>query len=418
MSAAVQLGLLLLVAGADGLQARTAVPPVESRLRLDLDVSQFVADDRSNDVTRLFTDLRLRTEATDLFGVRGFSFSLDGRGRYAFDEDTANRYDLTRAYLQYGSDAEWSVGAGRIEILEIGTAQVDGGRVAFGLGDVVTSVFGGLIPHPITGAFNADFYGGGAAYEFRNTSINNVGGVFAQAYQSELDRVYATERIYLRFGRQLSIFGSTIVDFVSRNGVDLTQALGVVRYRPADFIDFSLTGSHVHAILPNKWWDDWVEQERARLGFTLDGPLPVGTRRSNARLVTNIHLFGFLSPYVSGRFDYRHEDEAMGYEAKGGLKLAKVGLGYADLYGGQRDYFGTEYQLGGIQLGLGALSWLGADAGFGVLNHETSGLIYDVNATLWGLIGPVRIIGMYQAYVEPDVLYQVFFLRAGYRFDG
>lgn len=418
MSAAVQLGLLLLVAGTDGLQARATVAPVETRLRLDVDVSQFFTDDTGTDINRLFTDLRLRTEAADLFGVRDLSFSLDGRGRYGFDEHTLNRYDLTRAYFQYGADRSWSVGAGRIPILEIGTAQVDGGRVAFGIGDVVTSVFGGLIPHPITGGFNASFYGGGAAYEFRNATINNAGGVFAQLYRSELDRVYATERIYLRFGRELSIFGSAIVDFVSREGVDLTQGLAVVRYRPANFIDFSLTGSHVHALLPNKWWDDWVEQERARLGFTLDGPLPVGTRRSNARLVTNFHLFGFMSPYVSGRFDFRHEDEATGYEAKGGLKLAQVGLGYADLYGGHRDYFGTKYQLGGVQLGLEAISWFGADAGFGVLHHEESGMIYDVNATLWGLIGPVRLIGMYQAFVEPEVLYHVFFLRAGYRFDG
>jgi hypothetical protein len=308
---------------------------------------------------------------------------------------------------------------GRIPIVELGTAQVDGARVAFGLTDGLTaSVFGGLLPHPLTAAFNLDFAGGGAAYELRSSLINNAGGVVAQLYQGGLDRLYATERIYLALGRSLSLFANATVDFASRDGVDLSNAVAVVRYRPADFVDFSITGSHVHAVLPNAWWEDWVALERARLGFSLDGPLPEGTRRTTARLVTNFHMLGHVSPYLSGRYDHRHEDGAHGWEARAGVKLDHPAIGHVDLTGAYRDYFGARQQTGSIQLGWDALEWLGADGGFGLLALEGTGIIYDANLMIWGQLGPVRLTAMAQAFIEPGVVYQLYFLRIGYRFSG
>ncbi len=416
-----ELATLLMVAGAGAnVEVTTNVAPeVETRLELLVDVSQLVTDDSVTDVHRLFTDLRLRTEAVDLFGLKDLSFSFDGRGRLTEDGISPSRYDLNRAFFQYGRDEQWSVGLGRIPIIEIGTAQVDGARVAFGLADgLTTSLFGGLIPHPITAAFNADFAGGGAAYSYRSSLIDNAGGLNAQLYRGKLDRLYASERLYLAFGRTLSLFANGVVDFAAPGGVDVSNALATVRYRPASFVDFSLTGSHVHSILPNKWWQDWIEQERARLGFSLDGPLPVGSRRTSARLVTNFHILGAVSPYLSGRYDVRHEDGAQGWEGRGGVKLVSPTLGYADLYGAYRDYFGTRYQTGGLQAGFEGLTWLGADAGFSVLNAQAVGVIYDVNAMLWGQLGPVRLTAMYQAFIEPDLFYQLFFVRLGYRFSG
>jgi hypothetical protein len=414
----VQLFSLLMVAGAN-VEVRTELRPVETKLELMVDVSQLVTDDTQTDVRRLFTDLRLRTEADDLFGLERLAFSFDGRGRIAYDGQTPHRYDVHRAFLSYGDDAEWSVGLGRIPITEIGTAQIDGARVAFGLAEgFTTSVFGGLMPHPITTAFNLDFAGGGAAYELRSSMINNAGGLVAQLYHGGLDRLYASERVYLALGRTFSLFANATVDFVSRAGVDLSNAIAVVRYRPAGFVDFSITGSHVHAILPNEWWEDWVALERARLGFSLDGPLPEGTRRSSARLVTNFHLFGFVSPYLSGRYDHRHEDAAHGWEGRAGVKLAHPTLGYADLSGAYRDYFGSRQKTGAIQLGYDGLEWFGADGGFGLLDAESAGLVYDVNLTLWGQLGPVRLTAMVQTFIEPEVVYQLFFVRLGYRFSG
>jgi hypothetical protein len=401
------LEILALVIAADG------------TLDLRVDLSQFVTDDSASDVNRIFTDLRLEAAATHLFTLEGLALHLDGRGRYAFDEHTERRYDVTRAYVQYGEDTSWSVGLGRIPILEIGTASVDGARAAIGLVDLaILSLYGGLIPHPITAAPNVDFYGGGAAYEIRHDVVRNAGGAHVQLYDGALDRVYASERIFLRFGSWLSIFANGIVDFVTPEGVDLTNLLGVVRVRPVDFIDFTISASHVHAILPNKWWQDWIEQERARLGFTLDGPLPVGTRRTNTRLVTNLHVLDFLTPYVSGRFDVRHEDGARGWEARGGVKAAQSDLGYVDLFGAYRDYFGAAHQIGGLQIGWDGYAYVGVDAGGSVLNVEDIGLLYDVNAAIYGNLGPVRLTAVYQVFIEPELVYQLFFFRAGYRFEG
>lgn len=415
--------------------------PLKAEARLDL--TQLVSDDSVTNRHLIYTDLRATADVS-LDWERPLALHTDVRARISANDVGPSRYDITRLYLEYGDPKKWAVAAGRISIDPVNQTLVDGARFTLGLTPGTHfEVFGGAMPHPILRTFNLDFLNFGAGYQSNSKTLNHGGGVSAQLYQGKLDRLFVTESAYARLSPTLSLFGRMVLDLVSQEGiigqlkdtpadeqgaieqVDVSQAYLTLKYRPAGFVDVSVSGSHVHTLLPNLWWQDWVDRERARLGFSLDGPLPVGTRRSTARVVSNLH-FGPASPYLALRYDHRHEDGANGYEGRLGVKLARRGLGYVDAYGAHRKAFDAQHQLLGVQLGWTILEGVNLDAGAGALRvtapQGEASWLFDVNTTAWvdlGTFSPslrkVFVLGMYQAFIEPEVLYQVVTARLGYR---
>jgi hypothetical protein len=244
------------------------------------------------------------------------------------------------------------------------------------------------------------------------------------------------------------LYGNTVIDFVTPSGflgdlsstpresqtmierIDLTQGLATLRYRPSAAIDFSWSATHAHAILPNKWWQDWTSAERARLGFTVDGNAPLGSRRTSARMITNVHVTSELTPYVVVRYDRRHEDHADGYETQAGIKYADFSFGYVDVSGAYRRHFEATNQLASMQVGLDLAEGVNLDAGVTALrttpdSGEAAMMLYDLNAAAsleLSAIDPslqgIRLLGMVQTFVDPEMLFHVLYLRVGYRFRG
>ncbi len=405
-------------------------PKVNARV----DVSQMYTLDNVTDRHLNYSEVRGVLDATSPFGLKKLELHIDLRGRLGWNAQTRNRYRITHAYVQYGSAKErWFLGLGRMNLTQLLNAQIDGVQAGFRIAEgAVGLIFAGLLPHPVTRELDVDFSGAGLGYQQRSKSFNSSGGLMLQMYKFELDRVFLSERVLLRHGRAFTAQAQVVVDFLAPSGaiaeqIDVTNANLTLRYAPSRAIDFTLTGSHVHSILPNLWWEDWIAQERVRRGFTIDGPAPVGSRRSNARLTTNLH-FGALSPYVALRYDHRHEDAKDGYEGMAGLKLGYA-LGYLNLFGAYRSYFGAENILGAVQGGVEIVGGLNLDAGFSALmvRPQTEGAsrrpLYDANASLWFDFGAVSevlkgiyTLGMYQAFVDDDLIYHMAFVRLGYRF--
>lgn len=403
-------------------QPSAAPGKVEARF----DVTQMVTDDTVTARHLIYTDLRTTVDAS-VGDAHRVALHGDGFGRISANDTGPSRYDVTRLYLEYGDPKAWTLAAGRIGIESVNQTLVDGGRFQLALGEgLQVEAFGGLMPHPILRTVNTDFMNFGAGYQGRGKVINHSGGASVQLYRGEVDRAFITEGVYLRIAQSLSVFGRAVLELAPREGpVDVSQAYLTVRYRPVALLDLSVFGSHIHALLPNLWWQDWIEQERARRGFTLDGPLPVGSRRSTGRAVATVHL-GDFSPYVSGRYDRRHEDDKSGYEGRVGLKYSRRGLGYLDLYGAHRQSFDAQHQLAGLQLGWTITEGVNLDAGGGALRVTPPGgepeWLFDANATGWvdlGLVSPslrrAFVFGMYQAFIEPDAVFHIVTARLGYR---
>ena len=419
------IALLTLAAPPEGTATRAEPTPAPVTAEARLDVTQLVSDDSVTDRHLVYTD---RRATADLPGGRARPLALhaDVLGRISANDAGPSRYDVSRLYLEYGDPAAWTISAGRIGVESVNQTLVDGARFKLALADDAhVEAFAGAMPHPIRRTVTLDFFNFGAGYQVRGKAVGHGGGFALQLYRGEVDRAFVTEGASLRLGAVATLFSRVVVDVVSQGGVDLSQAYLTLRLRPTALFDVSVTGSHVHALLPNRWWQDWVEQERARLGFSLDGPLPVGSRRSTARVVGNLH-FGDLSPYVALRYDHRHEDARHGYEGRAGLKYARRGLGYLDLYGAHRRSFDAQHQLLGLQLGLTVVEGVELDAGAGALRltppEGGPTWLFDVNATAWldlGTFAPALrrafVLGMYQAFIEPDVLFQVVIARIGYR---
>ncbi|MEQ9501647.1 MAG: hypothetical protein RIT81_32550 [Deltaproteobacteria bacterium] len=396
---------------------------------LRVGILQLQTVDNVSDRRISFSEARTTFDGATELGPTQLGLHVDARARRGWNEVTADRLDVQRLYARYGTDeTPFVVDVGRVVVRPVASTLVDGARVG---GRIVEgldwTVFGGARPHPFTLAFDPSFLGGGAGYAHRLDGIRHEGGVSAQFYEGDVDRVFITENVYAALGQQWYVFGNAIVDLA--DGFDLTHGTLGARYRPNATLNTTVSVVHVHAIVPNRWFADWVAQERNRLGFTIDDSLlPVGTRRTSGRLRANLTIVPGLTPYASGRYDHRHEDSASGYEGRVGVKLAHVTLGYLDAGGALRDYFGAKTQLASLQLGTSFLDGLLNLDGGGAAMRTTAvqaRWLFDLNGTVWLDAGAIdetlaglQLMGLYQAFVDPEMTLHAMFLRVAYRLRG
>lgn len=396
-----------------------------------LDVSQLYVTSSAGARDVAFTQLRLLGDVITQVGPTWLELHADGVAQIPWSELNSGRQDVTRLFVQLdGPDRKWFAALGRMVIEPVNGVRVDGGRLGFRLAEGLhVSAFGGLGPHPILGEPTTNFIVAGAVYDFRAKTFTNSGGLSLQLYRGEPDRLFLSERFSFVPDRSLALFGSVTLDGISANGLDLTNAYLSARWSPALALSITLHGSHSHTLLPNLWWTDWVEQQRQDLGFSIDGPLPVGSRRSSGSLTIDLTLVPGVTTYVAGRYDHRHEDGAHGAEGRGGLKLQRVGLGYLDLSGTFRRYFDAENILAGVQGGFDVLDGLSVDLGGGVLLLSPydpamgDDVLLDLNATVWleldllhEALAGARLLGQYQAFLDGDALLQTVLVTLGYRF--
>jgi hypothetical protein len=415
-----------------------AVAEPANELHGRLDAAQVYGADPSTADYLLFTDLRLRADATNLGGAH-LSLRLDGRGRKSWNGRAEDRLTPTEAFFKAGDDSDgWRVAAGRQLIRAAASAEVDGLALERKLGDAGSLVlFGGLQPHPLTGAFNLDFRTAGLGYEDRGRNVNSAGGLVLSMFGGQIDRIYLTERATLALGSTLMLAGFAMVDLVSPAGllalsgaqsdvgnIDLSNGNLMLRWRPVRWYDGALSASHVHTLLPSRWWRDWfAEQQRAR-GFALDGEEPVGTRLTSLRWTHTLNLSPAFAPYLRLRYDVRHTEAARGYEGKLGLKW-RPKIGYLDVSYSYRDYFNALAQLAALRLGLEGKA-LGFEGGATLLHsrpHSAPAATnsYDLDGVLWldlgeslGLKG-LMLLGQYQVFLEPGSTYHTLFAQLAYR---
>lgn len=411
------------------LTARSAA--AEDKYDLRVGLLQLQTIDNVSDRRVSFSEARTTFDGGAEVGPSELSLHVDARARRGWSDVTADRLDVQRFFARYGTDdSVFRVEVGRVIVRPVASTLVDGaavgGRILEGLD---WTVFGGARPHPFTLAFDPSFYGGGAGYAHRLQDIRHEGGVSAQFYEGGVDRVFLTENVYAALDQRWFLFGTAIVDVA--DGPDLTHGTVGARFRMNRVFDTTATVVHVHAIVPNRWFQDWIESERVRLGFTLDDDLlPVGTRRTSGRLRTNLTLFDGITPYNSLRYDHRHEDSASGYEGRLGVKLASFPLGYLDVGASLRDYFGAKSQLASVQLGTSFFDGLlNVDGGGAAMRttaiESTPRWLYDLNGTLWVDGGAIdesltglQLMGLYQAFIDPEMTLHAMFVRIAYRLRG
>jgi hypothetical protein len=187
--------------------------------------------------------------------------------------------------------------------------------------------------------------------------------------------------------------------------------------------DVSVGVTHFHAIVPNRWWRDWLEAERERRGFAVESEAPLGARRTSARIVTNLHATRSFTPYAVGRYDRRHDDPADGYEATLGLKYDAGELGYADVAVTERRHFEADSRLAGLSFSFQLAELVTLDAQGTAMQTtlratESTLMLYDVGGGLWldlrTMLDGLRVFGQYQAFIDPELTYHVFFARLSY----
>jgi hypothetical protein len=414
-------------------------------LRLDLTELYSMDDVTNNHVA--FSEVRTTIDGRREIGESTrFELHIDGRARKGWNPITDDWIQLIRGYASIGdSTGKWTFSLGRQIIDPVAAARVDGATISLRAGEGVQLLaFGGAMPNPLTFDPNLQFFIGGVGYESRSDVINHAGGAAVDIYKGGLDRAYITERAFWRPAREWITDAWVVLDMLSQRGfisevlntsagttlnkLDVTNAHLMNRWAPAREFDASVYLSHNHTILPNLWWQDYLAAERARRGFVLDDRfLPLGTRRSSGRLVLNWHIIPGITPYGAVRGDYRHEDEARGWETTLGLKLDNPDLGYLDASGSLRNYFGSRNQIGAVAVGRNFGTALGVDAAATILRVAPQGApsdrLYDLNATLWldmkaiyKPLGDIRLMGTYQVFIDSQMTFQVFLVRLGYRF--
>lgn len=396
-----------------------------------IDLSQLYATSNASARDLAFTQVRLLGDVITPIGSAWLELHADGIAQIPWSDLTTGRQDVTRLFVQLdGPDRKWFATLGRMMIEPVNSVRVDGARLGLKLADgLYLSTFGGLGPHPIHGEPNTDFIVAGGAYDFRAKTFAHSGGVALQLYRGAPDRLFFSERFSFVPDRRIAIFGSATLDGISADGLDLTNAYLSTRWSPLMALSFTLHGSHTHALLPNLWWTDWVEEQRQRLGFSIDGPLPVGSRRSSGSLTMDLTLTPGLTTYVSGRYDHRHESASHGGEARGGVKLQSIALGYLELSGTFRRYFDAENIIASVQGGFDLLDGLSVDLGGGVLFLDAydptfaKDVLVDLNATLWleldllhEALEGTRLLGQYQAFLDGEALLQTVFVTLAYRY--
>ncbi len=407
-----------------------------------LDVTQSYSADNSSDLHLVLTDLQATVDWRESGPAPQLELHLDGRARQSWNELRDDRYRLTRLYLQYGAPTRgWHVLLGRHSPLMVPTAQIDGALLGTRAGNTVLAAFGGFLPHPLTESPNLDFAGGGFGYDFREALTNHAGGVMVQTYRGALDRAYLSQRSYLVQG-PLIFFGSAVVDFMAPRGlladvndlppdsqsaldrIDLTQAQLVSRLRPSRAWDLALTLSHVHTLLPNLWWQDYLTELRQERGFDLDAAAPLGTRISTAKLVGNLRLASRFVSYLGVRYDHRHLPAAEGYETRAGLKWAD-GASFTDLGYAFRPHFSARSHLAYLRLGTSLKTQVGLEGGATAMRstsyatHEERWL-FDVDASGWVAFDKLgqgaRLAAVYQGLVDDGHWLHLVMAQVGYRF--
>jgi len=426
-------------APAEPLPAPLAPPaPAHGHTDLRLEVGELLASDPVPSMRLSYTEVRAAGASTGMLGLDEAELQLDARRRQGWTAVSPDQTWVSRLFLRYGGErAGWLTRLGRQVVGAAAGAPVDGAWAGLTGADWEVGFFGGLRPHPLTTDVDARFATGGLSYEVRGRELNHAGGVVAQLYRGQLDRVYVSERGFLALGRALTAYASATVDFLSPDGavtlrgpagLDLTNGQARLRYRPEAPLDVTLALGHFHTILPYLWWDDWLAAERARRGIVTDGLEPVGTRQSNATLTVNVPVARAVTPYVVARYDARHTDGAYGYELRPGLKVLVGDNGYLNAFYAYRRYFSTLAQQGGLDLGLDLTRFVALDASAtafwlrplaGGAGSRLVDLSAGVRVGLGAVAGPLDdldVMSQYQGLVDGGSVTHIGWVRLTYRY--
>jgi hypothetical protein len=425
----------------------TAAPAPAPRGRTDLrlEVGELLASDPVPSNRLSYSELRVVGESSGLLGMDESELQLDARRRQGWTAVSPDQTWVSRLFLRYGGEqAGWLSRVGRQIVGAAAGAPVDGVWSGLAGRDWEAGVFGGLRPHPLTTALDSRFATAGLSYEVRGRELNHSGGVVAQLYRGQLDRLYVSERGFASFGRALTGYASATVDFLSPKGLldgstslrgptglDLSNGQLRLRYRPEAPLDVTLALGHFHTILPRLWWDDWLAQERARHGIVTDGLEPVGTRQSNATLTINVPVARAVTPYLVTRYDARHTDGSRGYEVRPGLKVLVGDNGYVNAFYAYRRYFTALASQGGFDLGVDLSRFVALDAsvtGYWLrrLGGGSISRLVDLSAGVrFGLGAMARsleeldVMTQYQGLVDGQTVTHIGWVRLTYRYrDG
>ncbi|MBI5511522.1 MAG: hypothetical protein HY903_22430 [Deltaproteobacteria bacterium] len=414
-------------------QPEAGVAP-DNQLRLQLDLAHTYAQDLDMPGYVSFSDLRFVGGGSRLLGAP-LALQADARLRLPSDTTTPRRQTVSEAYAALGSAESWRLSLGRQVVRPLGMVEVDGGEIDLKVSSQTTALaFGGLLPHPFTGAVNTQFVGGGIGYDHRSEASNHAGGAVLSFYRGTTDRAFLTQRSYARLSQDLVVSGFAIVDLLAprglfdtgtKNGPDLTSFIGVVRYRGVAPVDSNLSVTHTHTVVPNRWWTDFLNERRRQLGYVLDGAEPLGTRVTSMRFTNNVPVGAGLTPYVRVRYDRRHTAAANAAQGVVGFKWAPR-FGYADLNYTHRRAFNDDVQMAALGVGMDHQVW-GGDAGAILLRsvRRAGGQkvqSIDLRGGLWLALGElletlkgVHLLAEYDGVLEPGAVIHAGFVQLGYR---
>ncbi|MBI5507286.1 MAG: hypothetical protein HY903_00910 [Deltaproteobacteria bacterium] len=386
-----------------------------------------------------FADLHVFAEAGELTSLP-VGAVIDGRARHFTAPSVDDRLTLVEGNVRLGRARDpWRLTLGRQLVRPLANTEVDGLKLDRQLTESTSLfVFGGLAPHPQTGAFDNELAIAGLGIDSRGEGANQSGGAVASTFGGKLDRAYLNHRAFLSFGREWTFSTFTVVDLVAPQplvrygtnakvdgGLDLTSFNALARIRPARWWDSSLVLSHNHTVLPNRWWSDYLAAERKKRGFIIDGEEPLGTRLSSARFTQTLHVGAELAPYARLRYDRRHAEKLDGGEARAGLKW-RPRWGYTDLAYAYRDTFGVPTHLGEAMVGVDETTW-GIETGVTALygrrvREPRPAAAFNVYGSLWLGLGPladnlktVHLLGEYQGFIDRGALFHTFFVQVAHR---
>ncbi len=406
-----------------------------------LNLSQVISKDDQTDRTIAYSQLRSLVD----YNHEAFSLHLDGRGRFSWNQERRNRIDISRFSAHYGYASGW-FDMGRLINAAAASARIDGLEAGFNFGKQTSvSIFAGLMPHPWDASLNTDFTTAGLSYRTGADNLQAAGGFVLQLYQQDADRAYFAHNLSWRPNESWVVFANTTFDFLSPRGIlgdledknpneqnsleriDLTNGYLLVHYREKKKFDLSFRLSHHHTILPSAWWRDWIDEQRKRVGFVVDGEDPIGTRRTSSQLSANFYLHEALTPYTSVRLDYRHSDDKEGYEARAGAKLNLATHGFIDLFYSYRRHYIADNHLASLRTEWDLWQSIVLEAGFGAMHHtvlETSTTLwlYDLDVGMWidmrmvsDSLKGLRCLLQAQAYIEPQITVYMGFVQLVYR---
>ena len=207
-----------------------------------LDLAQLYITSNTALRDRTLSQVRLQGDLIQPVGSAWLEFHADGIAQIPWSDLTTGRQDVTRLFVQVdGADRKFYAALGRMMIEPVNSVRVDGARLGLRLAEgLYLSAFGGLGPHPLSGALNTDFMAGGAAYDYRSKTVAHSGGAAIQLYRGEPDRLFLSERFSYVPGREFALFASVTADGISAEGLDLTNAYASVRWSPASALSLTV----------------------------------------------------------------------------------------------------------------------------------------------------------------------------------